>query len=525
MDVSGQVLAYGRVSTEEQSDDEGALVKQLRRLREAGATKIFYDIDRRTNDKRVGINQALEYIQEKPVGAIAKLIFTRLDRITASPMLFYRLVEVCRRRKVKLVALDDAFDIDTVGGEFSADVRVAVARHEVKMLSLRVRKDLETRAKANKPHYFAPFGYRVVGENYDRYEKDNTPLVCLIEGKRELTVADVARLRIDVYFAEGSARSAARRLNNIFGITRNSPVKGDKQGKNNYITNEEITDELWTKSKQSAMIFSNRLSITATGLQNWITNPILAGGVPRGVTHSENGKKYPKPRSQWNIAWNIHLEEAIITMAERERILEITAKNAQSRWLADTPKTSNIFSGLVRCGQCGSACSIQGTRFRKRINRTISHFQCNYYRNERLCSNKTMVTDIEIEKQLIPLIVQEAERLSALGAETQPSLDSQEITELRRQLAQLEAISGNNPAILKAIEEIHEQMQNAVAKKVNEHQQSIISRERIIAAFANPIFWESIDNPADKKRLISEVVAEIKVNAKKIISIRYINCT
>ncbi len=521
MEISGEVIAYGRVSTEEQSEDEGALVKQLRRLREVGATRIFYDIAQRTNDKRPGINDAIAYIESKPTGSIDKLLFTRLDRLSASPVLFYQLVEVCRKKRVIMVALDDSFDVSTVGGEFSADVRVAIAKHEVKMISLRVRKDLEIRARSNKPHYFAPFGYKVSPPNYDRYEKDTTPIICLLDGKRELTVFDVARLRIDVFFDQGTVRACAKKLNEIFGVSRKNPVIQDKGEQNTSVTDEEISNDLW-QNKQSAMVFGNRLSVTSTGLQTWLTNPVLAGGVARGVTQSKEGKKHPSPRSQWDITWHVHDSEAVMTLEERDRILEMFARNARNRWVSDSDKVCSIFSGLIRCGQCGASCSVQGTKFRKRINRTISYFQCNYYRNNGLCSNKTMISDIEVEAQLIPQIVAQAEKLAALGEECDSVLtDSQQVIELRRQLSVLETIAGNNPAIIKAKEDIQEQIANEIGKNSNQRRQSIISRERIIAGFSNPQFWASIDNTADKKRLISSVVAFIRVDAKKILEIKY----
>lgn len=132
-----------------------------------------------------------------------------------------------------------------------------------------------------------------------------------------------------------------------------------------------------------------------------------------------------------------------------------------------------------------------------------------------------MISDIEVEAQLIPRIVAQAEKLAALGEECDVPKDSQEVIELRRQLSVLETIAGNNPAIIKAKEDIQEQIANEIGKNSNQRRQSIISRERIIAGFSNPEFWASIDNTADKKRLISSVVASIRVDAKKILEIKY----
>jgi DNA invertase Pin-like site-specific DNA recombinase len=504
-----EIIGYGRVSTEEQSDDEGALVKQLRRLRESGATRIFYDIGKRTNDKREGINQAIAYIESRPPGAIAKLLFLRLDRLSASPVLFYQLLEVCRRQKVLLEALDDNFDVETVGGEFSADIRVALAKHEVKMISLRVRKDLETREKAGKPPFFPPFGYKIAGETYDRYEKDDTPLVCLLDGKRELSVAEVARMRVDAFFETGTCRAAVKRLNEIFGITRNTLVTSNDKASYVVTGEEEISNELWEQSKKTKRIFSNRLGITSTGIQNWLTNPVLAGGTPRGVTYP--GKKNYKPRRLAGVQWDTHPNEAIMTIQERDRILEMFSINARNRWVADTPKASNVFSGLIRCANCGSSCSIQGSRFVKRENRLQSWFQCNFYRSEKLCHNKTMITDTKIEKQLIPYLVAEAERLSAIAREELPMEEPQAVIEMRRQMHQLELIPNPNSAILRAIEDLQSQIIDTKAGETNRWKETLISQERVVNSFSDSAFWESIKLPADKKRLISQIVREIRV--------------
>ena len=69
MDVWG----YARVSTDEQADDEGALVKQMRRLRDAGAMKLYYDVESRTSDKRKGLLRLIEDINALDKGKVSKL--------------------------------------------------------------------------------------------------------------------------------------------------------------------------------------------------------------------------------------------------------------------------------------------------------------------------------------------------------------------------------------------------------------------------------------------------------------------
>jgi len=88
-----EVWAYARVSTDEQAEDEGALIKQMRRLRSAGATKIYYDVESRTSDKRKGLLQLIEDVDANAFGKVSKLLFIRIDRLTSSSIMFYRLMD------------------------------------------------------------------------------------------------------------------------------------------------------------------------------------------------------------------------------------------------------------------------------------------------------------------------------------------------------------------------------------------------------------------------------------------------
>jgi DNA invertase Pin-like site-specific DNA recombinase len=509
-----KILGYGRVSSEEQAIDNRALEKQLMRLRAAGANKIFYDVGKRTNDKRKGINQLIKYIESSAIDEIQTLIFTRLDRISASIVLFYQLVEVCKAKKIKLEALDDAIDLDSVGGEFSADVRVLIAKHEVKMLSLRVRKDLETRKKNKKPSYRPPFGFKVGGDNYDRYEFDTNPLVCLLDGSRVLTAVDVARIRVEVFFECGSIRSATKKMNSLFGVWRVQSRITQLDRVN--IVNEEdhITSKLWSRAGNAT---SNGLFVSSSGLSSWLTNPVIAGGTT--IEKTAPGKKYSKPRHELNIHWGTH--EGIITIDQRDKILSILARNKHNRWATDDNSESKIFSGLVYCNHCGSKMTINGSQYLKKSQKNISYFQCLYYRNNGTCTNKTMISSVELEKQVIPMITREAERLSMIGIGVVKLEEPLELITLKQQLTQMEGIPGRNSSIEKAIAEIKEDILLKISSLANIQTEWTISRDRIIQAFANSEFWDSIDSHTDKKRLLSECVREIKVDGDQVLNIKY----
>ena len=509
------IVGYARISSEEQAIDANALVKQVARLRDAGAAKIFYDVAQRTNNKRKGLAELIAWVKEHPV---EKLIFTRLDRVSSSVVLFYQLADVCRERRVLLLAIDDPIDMDSVGGEMGVDVRLAVAKHEVKMLSLRVSKDIEARRKRHKPHYVSPFGYKVVGEYHERYELDRTPIVCLIQGQRELTVAEVARFAIDTYLEVGSCRKTVMALHETFGITLRKPNRYGKE------VSHSIDDgsELENLSKRQKATKQPGLGWSANGLQSWLHNPVLAGGTAFDDTPVKyKNRSYKQIYRDSKIVWDTHPKEALITMVERQEIAQITARNRTNKWgKQGSSKQNSMYSGLIKCHRCGSSCYVQCSQFRKRTGDTVVYYQCNNYYKNRLCDNQQMINDRQIESQLIPHLTSAAEQLMSLTVEIEEQLESEEILTLRRQLGQLENIPGKNQAIADAVESIKIQIKGLQLAQASKRQQSEIARERFIKAFGDRNFWESIENTNDKKTLLGETISEICVEGKHLISVK-----
>ncbi|GAX45585.1 fdxN element site-specific recombinase XisF [Tolypothrix sp. NIES-4075] len=73
----------------------------------------------------------------------------------------------------------------------------------------------------------------------------------------------------------------------------------------------------------------------------------------------------------------------------------------------------------------------------------------------------------------------------------------------------------------RAIAQIKEDILLKIASLANIQTEWTISRDRTIKAFANNEFWDSIDSYSDKKRLLDECIREIKVDAMKVLNIKY----
>jgi DNA invertase Pin-like site-specific DNA recombinase len=511
-----EIFGYARVSTDEQAEDEGALIKQMRRLRTAGATKIYYDVESRTSDKRKGLLQLIEDVESLAFGKVSKLLFIRIDRLTSSSMVFYRLMDALKKKGIQPTAIDEPFEMSSIGGELTIDVRLAAAKYEVKMLAMRVKKERETRKTNKKPHWNAPLGYLTDGH---KYTLDNRPCVCLIANKEEMNVSQVARLVFDIFLTVGTVSETARKLHDIFGIQAQA-ISNSKNHKNNIIGEEEIAIENINRNRGSGLNLRyphTGLKWSISGLRSQLVNPIYAGGTPYDTVQYSGGHR--KPFDEWEIAWETH-DETIITRDEHERVKAMIRGNRNNRW-ANQQKYINVFANLVKCACCGAAYSRQSKKLVKRTGLIRHHYQCSFYRNGS-CHNKRMISNDELEKQVIELLVKEAERLAALvEQEVQIQEEPAEIKILRASLNTLEALP-SNPAIEKAKEDILNQIANAQANTSDNSKQYLIAKERIVFAFSNHRYWESLE-PQDKQALLKGCIRKITVDGNKVTAVKLLH--
>jgi DNA invertase Pin-like site-specific DNA recombinase len=508
------VWAYARVSTDEQNEDEGALIKQMRRLRSAGATRIYYDVESRTSDHRKGLLQLIEDINVSAPGKVSKLLFIRIDRLTSSSITFYRLMDALKKKGIQPCALDEPFDMSSIGGELTIDVRLAASKYEVKMLGMRVKKERDTRKANKKPHWNAPLGYMVED---DKYKRDDRPCVCLIEGKQELTRSQLMRFVFDIFLAVGTVSQTVRVLHDTLGIQANAVPKATDVPINFLEEEDEIVLENIIKSRGGGLNLRyphTGLKWSVSGLRSILVNPVYAGGTLYNTVVRPKGHR--KPFDEWEVTWGTHEDEAIITREEHERIKAMIRENRNNRW-ATEQKYVNPFANLVKCAHCGAAYSRQCKKLVKRKGFVRHHYQCSFYRTG-ACHNGRMISSDELEKQVIGYLVREAERLAGLGEqEVDSSEESLEIKTLRASLNTLEALP-SNPAIEKAKEDIRMQIATAVATSNKASKQYLIAKERIVVAFSNERYWQGLEQQ-DKQALLKACVKKIVVDGNLVTAV------
>lgn len=119
------LVGYCRVSTVDQVAGFADQVEQLRRL---GAERIFQEQVSAVTS-RPQLEAALEFVREGDA-----LVVTRLDRLARSTGHFTEIYERLERKGVRLKVLDLGIDTSTTTGRMIAEIVVAVAGFERRLL-------------------------------------------------------------------------------------------------------------------------------------------------------------------------------------------------------------------------------------------------------------------------------------------------------------------------------------------------------------------------------------------------------
>ena len=491
-----EIYGYARVSTNEQAQDKGALLKQLRRLRSAGATKLYWDVESRTSDTRSGLMSLIKDVESSPNGSVLKFLFVRVDRLTSSYKVFYKLMDALAKKNIKPEALDEHFDIASCGGKLTVNVRLAAAEYEVEMTSLRVSKELGVRRSQNKPHSHAPMGYVAQDEIY---KFDNREAVCLISQKKVFTYAELMRFTFNSFFEIGTINKTVATLHETFGINYKTSPKGENKKTNVINLNDEINLE---NTKNAGGVSYGIIKWTVSGLRKTLINPIYAGGtLYDGI-----------------IRWGTH-DDVIISREEYEEIKKIITKNKNNRW-ATEQRFTNPYAYIIKCDRCGAAYSRQAKKLVKRTGLFTHHYQCSKYKTK-TCDNKTMISSTNLESQLIQILILEAKKLVEMAKiHAGEEGESAELIEKKHSLAELEKLPPF-PALEKAKQELRDDISlilNSTTKKSLDY---IIAKDLIIEAFSDSEdYWQHLNNE-DKAVILKGCIRRILVDGNRITKVEF----
>ncbi|WP_286393483.1 fdxN element excision recombinase XisF [Pseudanabaena mucicola] len=457
-------IGYARVSTREQSENSHALEQQIARLKAAGATEIYSDVESGSKNSRPKFKQL---IADCKLGRISEVIVTRLDRLTRSLVTLRKTIDQLKDAGVSLVALDDSIDTSTAVGKFHLNMLGSLAEMEVDRLSERVRhgwKHLRDRKVAMNP----PFGYCKIN---DKHTLDHQKFLCLLSDRTELSKAEIAQDIINAFFQERSLRGCLRVINPKYGIFTSA--------------NNNHGENIGGVTARGLFRFS------ITGLKDWLINPVLQGHLC--YLKKRNGQRLD--RSQWQIFRNTH--EALITEQQSREIDEILAHNRQVRGYGTQAQRFPL-SGLVFCAECRAACYSCASRIGTSKTEFHYYFQCKNAQT-RSCNNRKLVRQEKCEAAAIASLTQRASQIADIAELPLERVEPVELRELRGQLAVLENL-GYNPAIATAKEQLRAQISNLEYGLTVGANIDTKLRDALIDTFGNPVYFSSL--PLDEKKAI-----------------------
>ena len=166
MELKPMLVGYARTSTIDQAAGFNDQVEQLRRL---GAEKIFQEQVSAVVG-RPQLEAALDFVRDGDV-----LIVTRLDRLARSTKHFAEIHERLERKGVKLRVLDLGIDTGTVTGRMIAEIVVAVAAFERRLLLERQKVGIAAAKAEGKYRGRVPTARRRFGEVLDLHRAGVRP--------------------------------------------------------------------------------------------------------------------------------------------------------------------------------------------------------------------------------------------------------------------------------------------------------------------------------------------------------------
>lgn len=461
-----------RVSSKEQAQSN-ALDNQIARLKAAGCEKIYCDIESgfKKGRSRSGFDSLMQDVEAHDEVAV-----TNLDRLSRQEVVSFMVFDQFEEKNVTLLSLDQPYlDLTNPDGRLLAGYSVLEARAYSARLSRRVKMGHKAHRDRNGA-YVAPFGYRKVGESL---VLNHDPFLCLLEDHKELSRAAIGRDLIEIFFKCRSMRQALATINQKYGITtHNRTGGGNKQPR-------------------------GKFHFCPSGFAAWLNNPILRGH----TCYGRSRRQRQCHKHLWDIRYNTHPNDKLMSEAEYREIEDILAHNARSGGYAFKSKVIHPLSGLIYCGECGGKCRAIAYRLRSDKSKKIYSYQCyNYHIHG--CPQKKSIKEQVLENSLVDRLVTRAEGISQIAMSSDEIVESPQLVQLRSQLAGLEAL-GENPAFESAKIALKSQIQELLSRTSQDLTSANSMRELLLTHFSNPSFWRtlpSIDKQLVYRKLVSKII-------------------
>lgn len=163
-----KAIIYTRVSTTEQSKEGVSLDNQEKKCRmqaelsEWEITEVISDPGKSAKDmKRDGVQQVVDYVKKREIGAI---IIYKLDRLTRNVRDLNEFIELCVKSDVKLISVTESLNTGTAAGRMVINMLGTVAQWERETIGERVRDAMQHKKQNGEKYcHITPYGKKEVG--------------------------------------------------------------------------------------------------------------------------------------------------------------------------------------------------------------------------------------------------------------------------------------------------------------------------------------------------------------------------
>ena len=345
----GITAIYCRLSrddgTETESNSIGNQKKMLtQKAKELGLTNTKYYVDdgfTGTNFNRPAFQELLDDIEMGYISVVIVKDLSRLGRDYVS--VGHYTDNYFPEHNVRFIAVNDMVDSDEGENEI-APFKNVMNEMYARDISRKVRSAHRIRGNMGEPLSQPPYGYMKSPENKKKW---------IIDTEAAEVVRDIYRMCLDGMGNEAIARELQNRqilIPMAYWQSKGLNRGGKKTQPNPY---------KWCK----------------TTVQKILCQQEYCGDVINFKTYSKNFKnktRIDNPVENWKIFRDVH--EPIIDRDTWETVQKLTARTKRR-----APKKENarkhIFSGLIRCADCGSNMSYHTNT----VNKDIHYFSCSNY--------------------------------------------------------------------------------------------------------------------------------------------------
>lgn len=330
MDIR-EIAIYTRVSTDEQAREGISLEEQKHRLQSyciamGWKHNIKFYIDDGYSAKDIDRPQLKKLLEDVKANKIAKVIVTKLDRLSRKLLNLLELIDLFQQNGVSFISISESFDTNTPSGRLTLQVLGAVAEFERERIKERVVDNMHHAAHKGQWLTSAPYGYELLNKELKIHEEK----------------AKVVRRIYDLYLNENKGYLTIAKLLNEESIPSPS-------GK-----------EWWNRTVKLVL-----------------SNPVYKGTTIWNRTEGSKKTRPTKGLEEWIIKENTH--EPIIDPETWDLVQE---KMSQKALPARAQSSPHLLSGLLKCPVCGGGMSVSPSGSRKNPYKV---YRCSKYKNQGTC--------------------------------------------------------------------------------------------------------------------------------------------